>query len=272
MAEEFEQLDNQSGTPPVMLQLPSELSHDSSSTQLTTDNVLPGDTSTDWSVDQSPLMSPYGQSSTSLESSESPVPMTTQRLYKPHTLKKPTVGSHDSQRSHDPPRSLYYGSHAHDQPKSHDQPGSHDQSGSHDQPRSLSQSSQEKRSHNQNRGSHDHDKGSHELVPYDAYMQQDSFSCPDLSMLDGYGERRHAQHFSADGQSAIWDERFHDNCASMTNIHFQSGTARDHPSNHAARISVAPNNLPSVVEESSPSSAHPPSHVYKVMIDMASYY
>ena len=77
-------------------------------------------------------------------------------------------------------------------------------------------------------------------------------------------------HFSGDGQSAIWDERYHDNCASMTNIHLDSGTAHDYRSNHyASNIGATPNTLSPVAEESSP-SANPPSHVYKVMIDMGS--
>ena len=235
MAEEFEQLDHQSDTPPVILQLPSEMLHDSSSTHVTSD-ALPGDTtSTEWSplVGQSPLMSPSTNSGhLSSSSSESPIPMITQVThYRSHEPKEPSVGSHGHQR---PPASQETGSH-----------GPH------------------------NRESPDQVKASHDPAAYDVYVK-DSFSCPNLSTLDHYGKSQRLGHFSGDGQSAIWDERYHDNCASMANIHLDPGTAHDYRSNHyASNIGATPNTLSPVVEESSP-SANPPSHIYKVMIDMAS--
>lgn len=262
MAEEFEQLDKQNDTPPVMLYLPAaEISHDSSSTHITSDNVLPGDTSTEWSPLMSPSMtnsrqltpSPYLESS---DSRESPIPMSydhTQKMYRSHSHGKGS-GSHEQQSS----------------PES----GSHDhQSGSHDH---------QHRSHDQYTGPHDHqhyhngeshDQGSHDQGSYDAYISMDSFSCPNLSTLESYGEKRHLQHFSNDGNS-IWDDRYHDNCASMSNIHLQSGTSRDRPGNRHTpsrrSFNGVSNILPSLVEEStSPSTLPPPSHVYKVMINMA---
>ena len=61
MAEEIEQLDHQSGTPPVMLHLPyTEMSHYFSSTHVTSDELPVDTTLIEWSplVGQSPLMSP----------------------------------------------------------------------------------------------------------------------------------------------------------------------------------------------------------------------
>ena len=255
MAEEIEQLDHQSDTPPVMLHFPyTEMSHDSSSTRVTSDE-LPCDTSsTGWSpsVGQSPLMSPstnsghLSASSSSLESSESPVPMARQGSYRSHDPKKPavTVASHDQ---HGPPRSQ--------------------ENRSHDQRHGQNRESPDQR-HSQSRESPDQLKGSHDHpAAYDAYVK-DSFSCPNLSTLERYGKSRNLQHYSADGQSAIWDERFHDNCASMTNIHLEP---RDYHSNnyYTSNIGATPNTLSPVVEEPSP-SANPPSRVYKVMICMAS--
>ena len=135
---------------------------------------------------------------------------------------------------------------------------------SHDQQRPPH--TQENRSpnqrHSQYRESPDQVKGSHDPAAYDAYVK-DSFSCPNLSTLEHYSKSRHFQ-------SAIWDERHHDNHASITNIHLDSGTVHDHHSNHyASNIGTTPNTLSPVVEEPSP-SANPPSHIYKVMICMAS--
>ena len=63
MAEEIEQLDHQSGTPPLVLHLPytdCEMSHDSSSTHVTSDELPVDTTLTEWLalVGQSLLMSP----------------------------------------------------------------------------------------------------------------------------------------------------------------------------------------------------------------------
>ena len=266
MAEEFEQLDKLNDTLPVMLHLPAaETSHDSSSTHITSD-VLPGDTSTEWSPLMSPSMtnsrqltpSPYLESS---DSRESPIPMMshdhTHKMYRSHSHSKGS-GSHEQQSSPE--------SESHD----HQHRGSHDQyTGPYDH------------QHYHNGGSHDHqhrgshDQGSQDQGSYDAYISMDSFSCPNLSTLEKYGEKRHLQHFSNDGNSAIWDDRYHDNCASMSNIHLQSGTSRDRLGNRLTpsrrSFNGVSNILPSLVEESvSPSTLPPPSHVYKVMIDMAS--
>ena len=277
MAEEFEQLYQQNDTPPVMLHLPSaNMSHDSSSTHITSDNVLPGDTSAEWSpLGQSPLMSssltnsrqltpsPYLESS---DSRESPIPMShdhTQQLYRLQGRKG--SGSHEQQSSpeselHDP----YQNGGSHDQHRrSHDHHHYHNGE-SHDP---------HDHQHYHYRGSHD--QGSHDQGSYDAYISMDSFSCPNLSTLESYGEKRHLQHFSNDGNSAVWDDRYHDNCASMSNIHLQSGTSRDRPGNRHTpsrrSFNGVSNILPSLVEEStSPPTMPPPSHVYKVMIDMAS--
>ena len=268
MAEEFEQLDQQHDTPPVMLHIPSTgISHDSSSTHVTSDNVLPGDTPTEWSplVGQSPLMSPSLTNSRQLtpspylessDSRESPIPVMshdhTQKIYRSHGHRG--NGSHEQSSS--PPSQ---GSGSHDHQHYHNR-GSHDHQhyhgGSHDH-------------------QHYHNGGSHDQGSYDAYISMDSFSCPNLSTLDGYGEKRHLQHFSNDGNSAIWDDHYHDNCASMSNIHLQSGTSRDRPGNRHTpsrrSLNGTSNILPSLVEEStSPSTLPPPSHVYKVMIYMAS--
>ena len=249
MAEEFEQLDHQSDTPPVILLLPSEMSHDSSSTHVTSD-ALPGDTtSTEWSplVGQSPLISPSTNSGhLSSSSSESPIPMIAQVTYRSHEPKEPSVGSHGHQR---PPYSQENGSHDPKQGPPHNQ--------KHGSPDPY------------NRKSPDQVKASPDPAAYDVYVK-DSFSCPNLSTLDHYGKSQRLGHFFGDGQSAIWDEHYHDNCTSMTNIHLDPGTAHDYRSNHhASNIGTTPNTLSPVVEESSP-SANPPSHVYKVMIDMAS--
>ena len=249
MAEEFEQLNQQDDLPPVALHVPSvEISCYSSSTHVTSDNVLPGDTSTEWSPAISPSItnsrqlspSPYFGSSDS--GRESPISMShdpTQQLY----------------RSHDHQRSVHSEeSESRDQQHYHNE-GSHDQNyhdgGSHDQ--------------------HYHGRGSHDQGQYETYISTDSYSCPNLLTLEDYGERRHLQHFSNNGQSAIWDDRYHDNCASMSNIHLQSGTSRDRLGNHRSPARHSINGLssilPSVVEESlSPSSNAPPSHVYKVII------
>ena len=243
MAEEIEQLDHQSDTPPVMLHLPyTEMSHDSSSTHITSDELLV-DTSIEWSpiVGQSPVMSPStnsghpSASSSSSQSSESPIPMARPGSYRSHDQQEPLHSRGNR---------------------------------SHDQRYDQNRESPDQR-HSQYRESPDQVKGSHDPAAYDAYVM-DSFSCPNLSTLEHYGESRHLQHFSGDGQSAIWDERFHNNCASMTNIHLESGTARDYHSNHyTSNIGATPNTLSPVAEEPSP-SANPPSHVYKVMVCMAS--
>ena len=272
MAEEFEQLDKQNDTHSVMLHLPSaEISHDSSSTHVTSDNVLPGDTSTEWSplVGRSPLMSssmtnsrqltpsPYLESS---DSRESPIPTMshdhTQKMYRSHSHSKGS-GSHEQQISPDS------GSHDYQHRGSNDQ-----YRGSHDHQHYYNGESHE----HQHRGSHDQE--SHDQGSYDPFSM-DSFSCPNLSTLESYGEKRHLQHFSNDGNSAIWDDRYHDNCASMSNIHLQSGTSRDRLGNRNTpsrrSFNGVSNILPSLVEEStSPSTLPPPSHVYKVMIDVPS--
>ena len=282
MAEEIEQLDHQSDTPPVMLQFPyMEVSHDFSSTRVTSDE-LPCDTSsTGWSpsVGQSPLMSPStnsGQliintSSSSLESPESPVLMARQGSYRSHDSKKRavTVGSHEQ---HGPLRSRESGLHDQRHGQNRESPDQrHSQNRElHDQRHGQNRESLDQR-HGHNRESSDQLKGSRDHpAAYDAYVK-DSFSCPNLSTLECYGESQHLQHFSADGQSAIWEERFHDNFASVTNIHLESGTAHDYHSNnyYTSNICATPNTLSPVVEEPSP-SVNPPSHVYKVMICMAS--
>lgn len=230
MAEEFDQLDQHDNTPPVVLHLPPEMSRD---THIATDIMLPGDMSTEWSplVNQSPLMSPSPASLSpyleSSESRESPLP----------------VKSHGVQK-------LYNGSHDHDEPAA----------------RSYHHPISQNDLHNQQQHGN-HMMESHDQESYEAYANIDSFSCPNLSTLEAYGERRHLQHFSSGGQSAIWDDRYHDNCASMTNIHVQHQNNRDHHSNNTStrRASTTQNNLPAVVEESSSPSAKPPSHVYKVV-------
>lgn len=262
LAEEFEQLDRGSVTPPVVLQLPSEMSHDSSSTHMTSDYLMAGDTSTEWSpmVGQSPLMSPSLNNSyqmspephlESCDSRESPIPMRsheTHRLYRSSEYKGPVI------ESHDPPYNQKNEAH-------YQRSGSPDHTkGSHDK---ESKPRQKKRSLDHMKGSHD--QGS----SYDAYVSADSFSCPNLSTLENYAQQqRQMKHYYNEGHSAIWDDRYHDNCTSMTDL---LGTDNDHDNNHH-NAAVTPGFLPSVAEESSPSTlaTNPPSHVYKVIIGMAS--
>jgi len=239
LAEEFEQLDEQNGTPPVVLQLPSGISNDSSSTHITSDNGLPGNASTEWSS-QSPSMSP----SLSNSYQHSPAPY----LESPGSGESPfPMKSHDPQTSQRH-KGQTFGSH--DQPK----PPHGQEIGSHDQQTVL---------HDQKRGSHDQIMDSH-----DAYMCTDSFSCPNLSVLESYGEKQQLYH---NNHSTIWDSRHHDNCASMVNIHLQTDNNHDNHGNHhvvptRSSYNISSSVLPCVVEESSPSTLmSPPSHIYKVM-------
>ena len=264
--------------PPVTLCLPSaEISCNSSSTHITSDNMLLGDISAEWSPAISPSItnslqpspSPYFGSSDS--GRESPISVShdhTQHLYRSHDHNGSRSHDHNGSKSHD-----HNGSRSHDhqrsvyseESESHDQQHSHTR-GSHDQ-------------HHRDEESHDHQhyhvRGSHDQGQYETYIGPDSYSCPNLSTLEDYGEKQRLQHFSNNGHSAIWDDHYHNNCASMSSIHLQSGTSHDRLGDHRspARPSFngVSNILPSVVEEStSPSTNVPPSHVYKVIASMAS--
>ena len=287
MAEEIEQLNQQDDMPPVTLCLPSaEISCNSSSTHVTSDNMLPGGISAEWSPAISPSItnslqpspSPYFGSSDS--GRESPISVShdhRQHLYRSHDHNESRSHDHNESRSHD-----HNGSRSHDhqrsvyseESESHDQQHSHTR-GSHDQHYRDGESHDHQHYHDG--GSHDqhYHNGSHDQGQYETYIGPDSYSCPNLSTLEDYGEKRRLQHFSNNGHSAIWDDRYHNNCASMSSIHLQSGTSHDclgdHRSPTRPSFNGVSNILPSVVEEStSPSTSAPPSHVYKVITSMAS--
>jgi len=295
LAEEFEQLDdeNQGDSPPVVLHLPQsndETSLDQSPVHLSQqDNGLltVGVQSTSWSplVNQSPLQSPSGSNSHEpsptpyLESSdssrESPIPKLHDKLYRTHDQKQKPIRSHDQQgRSHDQQsRSHDKQGRSHDQlSKSHDQKGSsHDeQHGSNDE--QYGSNDEQHGSHGQHYHvvyrAHDPSERSLNMPPITSnqlYTTPESFSCPNLSSLQTYGN----EHGNTDdSMSAIWDDHHHDNCASMDSIHIRSLSGQQHTP-LARRSTIITTTLPAVTEEVTPS---PPSHVYKVMMCVASLY
>ena len=216
-----------------------------------------------------PFPSPYfGSSDFGRESTMSDH---TQYLYRSHDHNGSRSHDHNGNRSHDHQRSVYS-----EESESHDQTHSHTR-GSHDQHYRDGESHDHQHYHNG--GSHDqhYHSGSHDQGKCEAYIGSDSYSCPNLSplQLEDYSEKRHLQHSSNNGHSAILADSYHNNCASMSNIHLQSGTSHDHLGDHRspARCSFngVSNILPSLVEEpSSPSTNAPCSHIYKVIIGMAS--
>ena len=273
LAEEFEQLEDekQGDSPPVVLHLQPQSNDETSLDQSPIhsshqDNgPLVGERSTSWSplVNQSPLQSPSRSNSNGpspspyLESSdssrESPIPTSHDQLYRTHDHKWKSTRLPDQQgrsrnqqgRQHDQQRELFDQQH-----------GSHDeQYGSHDQVIY--------RSHDQARRSLDVP-----ITPNNLYATPESFSCPNLSRLQAYGSQHHGK--SDGGMSAIWDDHHHDNCASMDSIHITSlsGQQQQHTPLTRRSTIITTTALPALQEESTPS---PPSHVFKVMIGVASY-
>ena len=294
LAEEFEQLDDekQGDSPPVVLHLQPQSNDETSLDQSPIHSshqdegqlaVTVGELSTSWSpqVNQSPLQSLSGSNSRGpsptpyLESSdssrESPIPTShdhQKKLYRSHPHERKPSGSHDQQH------------------RSHDQGhGSHDQQ--------YEFHGQYCRSHDQSHESYNQEHGSHGYVSHDQvlhsshnipdrpqniqitssqqlYSTTESFSCPDMSVLQAYGQQHY--HGNSGGSiSAVWDDHHHDNCASMDSIHTRSLSDQQHTPLRRRSSIIGTTMLPVVTEESRPQSTSPPSHVYKVMIGMASY-
>ena len=275
LAEEFEQLDNEKGdSPPVVLHLQPQSNDETSLDQSPVHSsrqddrqlvVAVGQSSSSWSPVQnhSPLLSPSCSNSCGLspylespdDSRESPIPQShdnSARLYRSHDQKLKQTGSHDQlNRSHDRHSGL------HDQYNA-----SHDQyHGSHDE---LSASHNRRTQYQTNKSL---------SIPYASdqlYGTPESSSCPNLSMLQM--DEHHLSNTSG-GMSAVWDDHYHDNCASVDSIplHVKNSSGQ-HQHAPSARRSALITTLPAVTEESGSfqRSFSPASHIYKVMFGVAS--